>query len=370
MQKQPSSKPVARWLMIGIFMIVVQILLGGITRLTGSGLSITEWNLGSGSLPPLNQEQWQGAFNKYQGTEQYRQLNSGFTLSDFKFIFFWEWFHRLWGRLIGVVFLIPFIIFLIQKRFTRDMVIPLVILFILGAMQGAVGWLMVLSGLTGDAVYVRPANLAMHFILALFLLCYTFWFTLKFVVRKDQLFTFPSLKKYTWLLLLVLLVQLFYGAMMAGFKAAPYAPTWPTINGEWLPSAGKVASNPQNQAMTNSTGQRNEILKTHFIHRGLAYFLVLLIIGWTIATMKIKGNNAFRIARAMPLLLACLQTALGIFTVLTSSGISAYKWGGFEWLAQIHQLTAIALLLALVYNIFLLTPKQKLNSTSAITSYA
>ena len=152
-------------------MLLVQVILGGITRLTGSGLSITEWNLGSGTLPPLNEAQWMEAFDKYKQTEQFRQLNSGFTLPDFKFIFFWEWFHRLWGRLIGVVFAIPFIIFLIQKRFKREMVVPLIILFLLGALQGAVGWIMVASGLTGDAVYVRPTKLAMHFVLAMVLLC-------------------------------------------------------------------------------------------------------------------------------------------------------------------------------------------------------
>src|SRR5215218_826139 len=111
------DKAIARWLLMGVAMIVVQIILGGITRLTGSGLSITEWNLVTGALPPLNQQQWPIAFEKYKATEQFHQLNSGFSLRDFKFIFFWEWFHRLWGRLIGVVFAVPFVIFLLQKRF-------------------------------------------------------------------------------------------------------------------------------------------------------------------------------------------------------------------------------------------------------------
>ena len=124
-----SSRPVAIWLLIGVFMIIIQILLGGITRLTGSGLSITEWKPIMGTLPPMNEQEWHIAFEKYKQIAQYKYLNSSFTLPDFKFIFFWEWFHRLWARLIGVVFIIPFVVFLLQKRFKPRMVRPLLILF-------------------------------------------------------------------------------------------------------------------------------------------------------------------------------------------------------------------------------------------------
>jgi cytochrome c oxidase assembly protein subunit 15 len=173
MQKDRSSRPVAIWLLIGVFMIIVQIVLGGITRLTGSGLSITEWDVITGTLPPLTDSKWLEEFHKYQQTPQYRLLNFDFTLTDFKFIFFWEWFHRLWGRLIGVVFFIPFLVFLFQRRFRSDMVQPLIILFLLGALQGAVGWIMVASGLVGDAIYVKPTRLALHFVFAMVLLFYT-----------------------------------------------------------------------------------------------------------------------------------------------------------------------------------------------------
>src|SRR4029079_19167690 len=169
-EQNRSDKAIANWIMIGVAMLIVQILLGGITRLTGSGLSITEWDVITGTLAPLNEHQWLQEFHKYQQTPQYRLLNFSFTLHDFKFIFFWEWFHRLWGRLIGVVFLIPFIIFLFQKRFRPEMIKPLIILFLLGALQGAVGWIMVASGLTGDAIYVKPTKLAMHFVLACILI--------------------------------------------------------------------------------------------------------------------------------------------------------------------------------------------------------
>ena len=133
------SKPVAIWLLIGVFMIVVQIILGGITRLTDSGLSITEWQPLLGAMPPTNEEEWNKAFEGYKQIAQFKHLHSYFTLEDFKNIFFWEWLHRNWGRLIGVVFAIPFIIFLVQRRFTKDMVIPMLILFLLGGLQGVIG---------------------------------------------------------------------------------------------------------------------------------------------------------------------------------------------------------------------------------------
>ena len=198
LQQTRSSKPVAIWLLTGVFMIIIQVLLGGITRLTGSGLSITEWKPMMGALPPMNEQDWNLAFEKYRQIAQYKYLNSHFTLEDFKFIFFWEWFHRLWARLIGVVFIIPFIIFIVQKRFKKEMIRPLLILFLLGGLQGLVGWIMVQSGLEdSDLLYVSHYKLAIHFILALGLLCYTLWFALKLLVPTRQ-FTFNhSLRSFT-----------------------------------------------------------------------------------------------------------------------------------------------------------------------------
>ena len=145
-QTDRSTKLVATWLLIGVVMTVIQVALGGITRLTGSGLSITEWDVITGSLPPFNEQQWLAEFNKYRQTPQYHLLNFDFTLSDFKFIFFWEWFHRLWARTIGLVFAIGFVWFLVKKHFKKEMINPLLILFLLGALQGAIGWIMVASG--------------------------------------------------------------------------------------------------------------------------------------------------------------------------------------------------------------------------------
>src|SRR6186997_385547 len=140
-KSQPSSKPVAIWLLIGVGMIMIQVLLGGITRLTESGLSITEWKPITGTLPPLTASDWQVEFDKYKNTDQFRYIHADFTLSDFKFIFFWEWLHRFWARLLGIVFLAGFVYFLVRKKFKQEMVIPMIILFLLGALQGLVGWI-------------------------------------------------------------------------------------------------------------------------------------------------------------------------------------------------------------------------------------
>lgn len=341
-----SSRPIAIWLLVGVGMIIIQVLLGGITRLTGSGLSITEWNVVTGTLPPMNEQQWMTEFNKYQDTPQYQLLNSGFTIKDFKFIFFWEWFHRVWARLIGVVFAIPFIIFLIQKRFKPSMVKPMLILFLLGALQGAIGWIMVASGLTGDAIYVKPAKLALHFVFALGLLAYTFWFALDLLVPKEKIVYNTKINKLTIGILAVLLVQLVYGAFMAGHKAATAAPTWPDINGHIIPP--------------NMFGQEGGLLDLidnritiHFIHRGLAYLLLAMVLWQTSRLFKSKETADLKISSWLPAFLVSFQLALGILSVLSSTEIIPNQWGLFEWMAQLHQLVAMALLLSQVWLLYL-----------------
>ncbi len=351
-ENQYSSKLVARWLLLGVIMTIIQVALGGITRLTGSGLSITEWDVITGTLPPMNEQAWMIEFDKYRQTPQFQLLNFEFTLSDFKFIFFWEWFHRLWARLIGLVFAGGFIWFIVRKHFKKEMIQPLAVLFILGILQGAVGWIMVASGLTGDAVYVKPTRLALHFIFALGLLCYTFWFALKLLVKEDQLMQHKQLRSMNLLLIFVLVVQLLYGALMAGHKAANVAATWPKINGEWLPSS-LFSHEP---FLLNFID--NKIL-VHFIHRGLAYVLLVLVIVWSIRLWKTKGSVLFQQIRMIPLILTTLQVLLGIFSILTSTGIIPGQWGTFEWMAQLHQLTGMCLLLSLVFTLFVIRPHVK-----------
>jgi len=244
------------------------------------------------------------------------------------------------------VFAIPFLIFLIQKRFKTEMVKPLIILFLLGALQGAVGWIMVASGLDGDAVYVKPTRLALHFIFAMGLLCYTFWFALQLLVPADQKIKGKSLKNFTIWILVILVIQLIYGGLMAGYKAATAAPTWPDINGALIPS----------DLFHSSSGVLNLIenkITIHFIHRFLAYILTILILIWTWNAFKIKTTPFFLKTRSIPLFIVITQVVLGIFTVLTSVNIILNHWGAFEWIAQLHQLTAMLFLLSLIWMIYL-----------------
>lgn len=347
---QKSSKPVAIWLLVGIGMIIIQILLGGITRLTGSGLSITEWKPIMGSIPPINEQDWNAAFEQYKSIAQYKYLNSHFTLADFKSIFFWEWFHRLWARLIGVVFLIPFTIFLVQKRFKKEMIKPMIILFLLGAIQGLVGWVMVLSGLEdSELLYVSHYKLAIHFILALGLLCYTLWFALDLLVPKKQLTINKEIKIFSGWIVFFLIIQLIYGAFMAGLKAAPNAPTWPDMNGGWLPSDIHSFGGREFSGLSFLT---DHPLVLHFIHRNLAYIISFLIFIWWLRANKIQGTRLFQKTRMLPLLIVLLQVILGVLTV-----VNAVYQKTFLWLGVAHQFTAMLLLLSLVWILYIVRTK-------------
>lgn len=352
---QKSSKPVAIWLLVGIGMIIIQILLGGITRLTGSGLSITEWKPIMGSIPPMNDQDWNTAFEKYQNIAQYKYLNSHFTLADFKSIFFWEWFHRLWARLIGVVFLIPFIIFLLQKRFKKEMLKPMIILFLLGAIQGLVGWIMVQSGLEdSELLYVSHYKLAIHFILALGLLCYTLWFALDLLVPEKQLTVNKKIRSFAGWILLLLIIQLIYGAFMAGLKAATTAPTWPDMNGVWLPPDIHSFAGREFSGLSFLT---DHPLVLHFIHRNLAYLITFLIFIWWLRSTKIQSTKLFQKTRLLPLLMVLLQVVLGVLTV-----VNAVDQQVFLWLGVTHQFVAMLLLLSMVWVLYIVRAKTVTSS--------
>ena len=354
-----SNKLVATWLLLGVVMTIIQFVLGGVTRLTGSGLSITEWEVITGALPPLSEEAWLIEFAKYKQTPQFQLLNFEFDLQNFKYIFFWEWFHRLWARIIGLVFAGGFIWFLVAKHFKKEMIKPLVVLFFLGIMQGAIGWIMVASGLEGDAVYVKPTRLALHFIFALGLLSYTFWFALQLSVPKTALQISAGMheavqkaKTLNVAILALLVLQLMYGALMAGHKAAMVAPTWPTINGDYMPT--NLFSDPV--FLLNFI--ENKIL-VHFMHRGIAYVLLALVIYWTVQLYRINGSSFFNRIKIFPLLLVVLQVLLGIASLLYARSIIPGVWGIFEWMAQIHQLVGMSLLLSLVATYYVMRAQTK-----------
>lgn len=331
-------------------MIMIQVILGGITRLTGSGLSITEWAPIMGSVPPLNERDWRAAFDSYQQIAQYKYINNHFTLSDFKFIYYWEWFHRIWARSLGVVFAIPFIYFLIKKYFLKEMILPLIILFLLGGLQGFIGWFMVSSGVNESSLlYVSHVRLAIHFISALVLLCYTLWFALKLLVPEEQVIQQKRTKLVFVGLTALLTVQLFYGAFMSGLHAAFAAPTWPKMNGRWIP------------AKLMNYNWINDALAVQFAHRMIAYILVILIFYACIKLYKRaqkKGAGLVQKAAIWPMILVGIQALLGIFTVLAAPKIIKGKFGVYEILAQSHQFVAMCLLVSLFIILYLVRIKR------------
>lgn len=322
-------------------MIVIQVLIGGITRLTESGLSITEWKPITGALPPLNTAAWQSEFDKYRLTDQFKYVHHNFSLQDFKFIFFWEWMHRQWARLLGVVFLIGFIYFLIKGKFNRRMILPMIILFLLGAMQGLVGWVMVQSGLVPEKFYVGHIELTVHLIAALILLSYTLWFALSFFSPMKQKIYDRTLKNILAVILALLFCQLIYGGFMAGLKAAQSAPTWPDINGHILPRDISALS-PWTQNLINNK------IAIHFIHRGIAYLLLTAVLFFYIRSNKYNGLNIFRKLRFSFLFLIILQVLLGILTV-----INATDNARFIWLGVSHQFIAMLLVINLVSLVYI-----------------
>ncbi len=339
--QQRNNKQVAIWLLIGVGMIVVQVLLGGITRLTESGLSITEWKPITGALPPLNDVAWQLEFDKYRGTDQFKYVHQYFSLHDFKFIFFWEWFHRLWARMMGLVFLFGFIYFVIRRKFNQRMILPMVILFFLGALQGAIGWLMVKSGLVPEKYFVGHIELTTHFIAALLLLSYTWWFTLTLLPSFQTKVVSNTLKNLLILILSLLFIQLMYGGFMAGLKAATSAPTWPSINGEAFPSSFNELHPWVNNLWNNK-------LAIHFIHRGMGYLLLIIVGIFFIHSRNIVENRLFVKLRNGLLVLIVSQVLLGIFALINSTHTNV-----FIWLGVAHQFTAMLVVISVVALLFL-----------------
>ncbi len=340
-----SSKQVAIWLLIGVCMIVIQVLLGGITRLTESGLSITEWKPITGILPPLNDAAWQLEFDKYKTTDQFKYVHQNFSLSDFKFIFFWEWFHRAWARIMGLVFIVGFIYFLIKGRIKKSMITPMIVLFILGGLQGAIGWIMVKSGLLPEKYYVGHVELTTHFIAALGLLCYTLWFALGLLVKPKQLVQNASLKSLLNIILFVFIIQLIYGGFMAGIKAAVVAPTWPDMNGKMIPNGLTELQPTLKNVVYNA-------ITIQFIHRAIAYLLFILAVYWFIKSKAIEGNILFNRLRMGFAILIAAQVLLGILTVMNATYANRLVWLGVS-----HQFIAMVLLMVLTGLLFLVRKK-------------
>jgi len=325
---------VRTWLIAVYVMVFTMVLIGGITRLTGSGLSMVEWRPLMGALPPLSEAEWVRVFERYQLSPQYAQVNSWMELADFQKIFFWEYLHRLWGRLIGLVFFLPWVYFMARKRLSGAWARRTFIAFVLGGSQGLLGWFMVKSGLV-DMPHVSHLRLAAHLSLAFFVGHYVLWliYDLTWPDRgsKSKEPSAPS-TRLTWAFIAVLSLQIVYGAFMAGTRAGFISSTWPDINGSMLPSEMGAMSPIAIDLIEN-------LFTIHFIHRTLGY--VVFALGLYLWRQSISGakNQVQRQAGRLLAAICLTQVLLGIATVMMHVP---------TWVATLHQGGAYLLLTAAV----------------------
>jgi cytochrome c oxidase assembly protein subunit 15 len=323
-----TDRGVGLWLFVIAAMIGLMVVVGGLTRLTGSGLSITEWQPVTGVIPPLGDAAWQAEFAKYQGTPQYELINRGLGLAGFKAIYWWEWTHRLLGRLLGVVFLVPFLVYLKQHRIDRGIAVRLGIIFALGAAQGLLGWWMVQSGLTGERVAVSQYRLAAHLGLAMILFGYVFWTALEIGgARRTKTHAAARFKPFAFALVALVFVQILLGAFMAGLDAGRAFSTWPSYAGAWIPP-GLYDLSPwwinhfENHALV------------HFQHRTVGYVVAVMVIWLYLAMRRTGADRPLKIAGIHAVVLTALQIALGVFTVVSQVALP---------LAALHQICALGL---------------------------
>jgi cytochrome c oxidase assembly protein subunit 15 len=326
--QKPASQAIRWWLVSIATLIAVMVLVGGATRLTESGLSIVEWKPVTGAVPPLDQEQWTRAFEAYQKIPQYRELNAGMTLGEFKTIFWWEWTHRLLGRVIGIAYLLPFLWFLWRGVLAPELRRRLWIIFGLGSLQGAVGWWMVASGLS-QRVEVSQYRLATHLVLALLIFAAIVW-TLRRLSERPPLASSLRLKITSVTLLVLTFVQLYLGALVAGLRAGKIYNTWPEIDGGFIPPAGRL--------FFEAPWWRNlfdNSLTVQFEHRMVAYALFVLAALHAFDAVRSRAGAAAVNGALWLAAVVTLQATLGILTLLNQVPID---------LALAHQGVAIAVL--------------------------
>jgi heme a synthase len=342
--KRPKAYPAAvkAWLIAGLVMIFFQVVIGGVTRLTGSGLSITKWEIVTGTLPPLNAAQWEEAFELYRATPQYQKINEGMSMGEFKFIYFWEYFHRLWARLMGLVFLLPLGYFWARGMVDRPLLKRLGVVFLLAALVASFGWIMVASGLV-NRPWVNAYKLAMHLSLALALFAYLLWLAFRVLQPSPEFFHNKMLKKASKALLLLLAAQLFLGGVMSGMKAGLFYPTWPDMNGEAVPGVLLSASSWTVENFVNYDAGLFMAALVQLLHRTVAYALFLLGFWFIFRGLSARPSRPLQTGLYLLASLLITQVLLGIFTVINSKGIIPVGLG------VLHQAGAILLLSAALF---------------------
>nr|WP_315163968.1 COX15/CtaA family protein [uncultured Flavobacterium sp.] len=332
-----ENKYVITWLLSGCLLLFMMVVVGGITRLTNSGLSMTDWHLVTDTFPPLTEAKWSQAFEEYKKFPEYQKINihNDFTLSDYKFIYFWEWFHRFIGRIIGLVFIVPFFYFLFKKRLSTETLRKCVVLLGMGAFQGFLGWFMVRSGLI-DNPDVSHFRLSLHLTFAFITFAYTLWVALD-LIYPNRIAPIVPLKKLARIALVFLLLQIIYGGFVAGLNAGLIHNHWPLMSdGQFIHDSVFIE---QKSLFLNLTEGKSGV---QFVHRTMAYVVVGLILAlyfaskkYTLSSTQTKGINAL-------VIIVFLQFTLGVLTLLYSVPL---------WLGLAHQIVAFFLLTAMTFTL-------------------
>jgi cytochrome c oxidase assembly protein subunit 15 len=338
-QTKPSA--IAALLFMVAAMVFAMVVIGGITRLTESGLSITRWDVISGAIPPLGHSDWVNAFDLYKQTPQYREVAgpAGMDLGGFQFIFFWEWLHRLLGRVIGLVFFAGILWFAVKRAIPKGFGWRLAALFILGGLQGAIGWFMVLSGLEGNGTEVSPYRLSAHLIMALFLMSALIWTALDLrTIARDQKAKPARLTTASVATLAVVFIQLTLGAWVAGFRAGYVSNTWPLMNDHLFPQ-GVDWSNGAAFALTH------DLYLLNFMHRWWAWVVVVALV---VFARKVRRAGSRRASIAVHIAFGT-QIILGIATLTTGVALPV---------AVLHQAVGALVLASTVWGAHVVGERQ------------
>ena len=330
-----TNKSVIYWLLSGCILLFVMVTVGCITRLTNSGLSMTDWHLINDTFPPMSEEKWIDAFEEYKKFPEYQKINqyNNFQLDDYKFIFFWEWFHRFIGRIIGIVFIIPFVYFLIKKQLDAATIKKCFILLGMGAFKGFLGWFMVASGLK-DMPDVSHFRLAIHLTFAFITFAFTLWVALDLIYPERKL-PVLELRKIARIALVILIIQIIYGGFVAGLNAGLIHNHWPLMSdGQFFHESIRLE---QSNLLLSFTEGKSGV---QFIHRTFAYVVVAMIIFLFIKSRKFVLDKPQDNGVKTLLVFVFIQFLLGIFTLLFHVPL---------WLGLAHQMMAFLLLSSMVF---------------------
>lgn len=328
---------VITWLLSGCILLFMMVVVGGITRLTNSGLSMTDWHLVTDTFPPMSQEKWSQAFEEYKKYPEYQKINihNNFTLSDYKFIYFWEWFHRFIGRIIGLVFIVPFVYFLFKKQLSTETIKKCLVLLAMGGFQGFLGWFMVRSGLI-DNPDVSHYRLSLHLTFAFITFAYTLWVALD-LLYPNKVGAILPMRRLARIALVFLLLQIIYGGFVAGLNAGLIHNYWPLMSdGQFIHDSVFLEKNTWIQRLTEGKSG------VQFVHRTLAYIVVGLIVALYIKSKKHSLSSQQKTSLNMLVIIVFLQFGLGVFTLLYNVPL---------WLGLSHQIMAFFLLTAMTFTL-------------------